>query len=200
MCRRLVVSVNPVHARHVRENDTATHRRPSGESRRPFGCVGSHRVFSRSPPGTPDAQSVFRQVSSKRYLVGRVCVARTWLLRRPKMFFLETYARTSDILSSVPAYVGHDSCRAVYLGLLLGSYLVGRVCVACTRLLRRPKMFSRRKAFLEALSRIVCTSLFPIILGETLGIPIFSNFTRFSVCVRETSPCVVSCYVFRLWH
>ena len=55
-----------------------------------------------------------------------------------------------------------------FLGLLLGRYLVGRVCDARARLLRRPKMFSRREAFLEALSRIVCAVLTPSHQGEAL--------------------------------
>ena len=136
---------------------------------------------------------------------GLVCVARSRLLLRPKTFLLETYTRTSDILSSVPACLGHASSDDVSLGLLPGRCLVGRVCVACTRLLRRPKIFAWRTAFLEALSRIVRASLNPISLGEALDVLALSNFTRYSVCVRKTSPCVVSLclavlYVFRLWH
>ena len=64
-----------------------------------------------------------------------------------------------------------------FLSLLLGRYLVGRVCVARTRLLRRSKMFSRRKAFLEALSRIVRAAL----ISRQCGHFVILALTRTSV-------------------
>ena len=128
-------------------------------------------------------------------------VARTRLLRRPKRFFRNTSTRTSDILSSVPAYFGHISCCAdfrlpVFLNFLLGRYPVGRICVARTQLLRRPEAFSRRKAFLEALSRIVRATLISRRRGHFICLILLDMASvgrNFAFCV---SCCPLVCFGF----
>ena len=76
------------------------------------------------------------------------------------------------------------------LSLLFGRYLEERVCVARTRLLRRSKMFFRRKAFIGALSRIDCVALIPL-QGDAFEDNVTSEGFRFfseTGLVRSTSP------------
>ena len=100
-------------------------------------------------------------VSSERYLCGRVCFACTRLLRRPKRFFKEParVRRTYCPLSPRASSMLHVMLLFLLpiLMPLLGRYLEDRLCVACTRLLLRSKMFSGITAFIGQRPRI-CSS------------------------------------------
>ena len=113
--------------------------------------------------------SDLRPSSLERSLVGQVCVARMRLredLRdssgrqaRVRRTYFSPSPRTSDRCADFLLPDSRLSRRKPFFG---------QVCVACTRLLRWSKMFSKRKASIGALSRIVRAVLISRQFGHLL--------------------------------